>query len=175
LGERIKERGSISVEIPPAPFFKGGEETKKHRGRGASAGYTLVEVIATIVVTAILGVIFIQFMGTAISRSADPVERVRGEAAAEAVMEQIVADYVLKMNQDFSTALGLMRNDIVVNKLYGNNVSAAYIVFDTSGNEGPDTTGDNRTLKVTVNAAGNDLTTLLTQSRNEAVTPRIAF
>ena len=36
-------------EIPPAPFFKGGEETKKRRRWGSSEGYTLVEVIATIV------------------------------------------------------------------------------------------------------------------------------
>lgn len=162
-------------KIPPAPFFKGGGDTQKGSRRGSSAGFTLVEVIATIVVTAILGVIFVNFMGVAVSRSANPVDNVQGEAAAEAALERIIGDYVLKMNQDFSTALGLMRDDIVVNKLYGSNVSAAYIVFDTSGNEGPDTTGENRTLKVTVNAAGNDLTTLLTQSRNEVVTPRIAF
>ena len=50
--------------------------------------------------TAILGVIFINFMGTAMSKSVRAVEMVQGEARAEALLERIVADYVLKMNQD---------------------------------------------------------------------------
>ena len=75
-------------------------------------GFTLIEVIVTIMATAILGVIFINFMGTAMSKSVRSVEMVQGEASAEAVLERIIADYVLKMNQDSATALGLIKTDI---------------------------------------------------------------
>jgi prepilin-type N-terminal cleavage/methylation domain-containing protein len=142
-------------------------------GKSDQKGFTLVEVIVTIIATAILGVIFINFMGTAMSKSVRSVEMVQGEASAEAVLERIIADYVLKMNQNNATALGLIKTDID-NKTYGNNVTAVYIIFDSGGNEAADTAGLNRTLKVTVGAAGNDLVTLLTRSRN-ANSPPVPF
>ncbi len=144
-------------------------------------GFSLVEVIAAILVTAILGVIFVNFMGTAMSKSTKAVDVVQGEAAAEGVLERIVADYVLGMNQNDlginpnrSNALSSIKTNID-NHVYGTNVSAVYITFAADGSEvlvaSP---GTSRTLKVTVNAAGNDLTTLLTQSR-DANSPAIAF
>jgi hypothetical protein len=90
------------------------------------------------------------------------------------VLERIVADYALKMNQDFTTALGLIKADIDSQTVYGANVAAAYITFDAGGNEVPLTSGTSRTLKVTVTAAGNDLTTLLTVSR-DANSPAVAY
>jgi prepilin-type N-terminal cleavage/methylation domain-containing protein len=171
------------IKIPPAPFFKGGARGISFflplflkRGRaGLPRGYTLVEVIATIVVTAILGVIFINFMGTAVSKSTQTVDVVQSEAAAEGVLERIAGEYVLKMNLDFTTALGLIKADIDSQTVYGANVSAVYITFDAGGNEVPLTSGTSRTLKVTVAAAGSDLTTLLTQSRGDTSSPKIAF
>ena len=166
-------------KIPPAPFFEGGARgisfflpPLKKRGRGGfPQGFTLVEVIATILVTAILGAIFINFMGTALSKSTQALDVVQGEAAAEAVLERIVADYVLKMNQNFTTALGLVEKDINVNHVYGLNVTAVYITFNAGGSE---VLGGTRALKVTVAAPGNDLITLLTVSR-DATSPAIAF
>jgi type II secretory pathway pseudopilin PulG len=147
--------------------------TRTKRRLGFSKGFTLIEVIATIVTAAILGVIFIQFMGTAMSRSVDPVDWVQGEAAAEAALERITADYVLRMNQDFETALELMRTDID-GGVYGANVTADYIVFDAAGLQVELVSGTSRTLRVTVAAAGVDLTTFLTASR-DANAPPIAF
>jgi prepilin-type N-terminal cleavage/methylation domain-containing protein len=123
-------------------------------GKSDQKGFTLVEVIVTIIATAILGVIFINFMGTAMSKSVRAVEIVQGEASAEAVLERIIADYVLKMNQNNATALVLIKTDIDNKSVYGNNVTAVYIIFDSGGNEAADTAGLNRTLKVTVAAAG---------------------
>ena len=155
------------------------------RGEGAfNGGFTLVEVIVTIIATAILGVIFINFMGTAMSKSTRAVELVQGEASAEATLERIIADYVFKINQNSSTALGLIKTDIDLPiQKYGTNVSAGYIVFDSAACVPPvanlecsknDTSGLNRTLKVTVAASGNDLTILLTPSR-DANSPPVAF
>jgi len=120
-----------------------------------------------------VGVIFINFMGTAMSKSVRPVEMVQGEASAEAVLERIIADYVLKINQNEATALGLIKTDIDNKTIYGTNVTAAYINFDTNGNETPDSS-ELRTLKVTVAAAGNDMATLLTRSR-DSDSPPVSF
>jgi prepilin-type N-terminal cleavage/methylation domain-containing protein len=134
-------------------------------------GFTLIEVIVTIIAAAIVGVIFINFMGTAMSKSVRSVEMVQGEASAEATLERIIADYVLKMNQDEATALNLLWKDIKINKVYGNNVTAIYINFYPDGNIEDKGDQETRTLKVTVEAAGNDLTTLLTRSRNSNSPP----
>jgi prepilin-type N-terminal cleavage/methylation domain-containing protein len=142
-------------------------------------GFTLIEVIVTIIAAAILGAIFINFMGTAMSRSTRSLENVQGEADAESVLEKIVADYVEKINLNESSALTEMNTAINVNGAYNNSekkvtVTAAYITFNNSGNESADTGGLNRTLKVTVNANEHRLTTLLTRSRSSD-SPPVAF
>jgi prepilin-type N-terminal cleavage/methylation domain-containing protein len=137
-------------------------------GRTRANGFTLVEVIATILMTAILSAVFINFMGSAMSRSVRSVEMVRGETDAESVLERITADYVLKMNQDSATALGLMETAINTPppSVYRPDVSARYVYFDAGGNELLDTSTSPRTLEVRVAAAGNDLIVLLAQTRN---------
>ena len=142
-------------------------------GESDQRGFTLIEVIVTIMATAILGVIFINFMGTAMSKSVRSVEMVQGEASAEAVLESIIADYVLKMNQNEAAALELLRADINENKIHGNNVAATYIIF-SNGNIEDKGNVETRTLKVTVAASGNDLVTLLTRSRS-ANSPPVPF
>ena len=55
-------------------------------------GFTLIEVIVTIVVAAILGTFLVTFM-TSVPKSVNPVIQTRNLAAAQAVMEKITADY----------------------------------------------------------------------------------
>jgi prepilin-type N-terminal cleavage/methylation domain-containing protein len=136
-------------------------------GRGGfPGGFTLVEVIVTIMMAAIMGAFFIQFMGTAMSKSTRAVENVREEAAAESIMEQNVADYVTEINKDNPRdALATIRG-----RSYGNSlvsVNMGYITFNLSGAK-QTTTSKTRTLQVTVwpvKAPGNELVTLLTESR----------
>jgi len=146
-------------KIPPAPE---GPPLKKEGKRGFFSGFTLVEVIVTILAAAIMGVIFIQFMGTAMSRSTEALENVRDETNAEALMEQIVADYVLEINKaDPTLALKAIED-----RNYGPNVAKAYINFDAGGVEQVLVPPNkSRTLKITVQAPGNRLVTLLTESR----------
>jgi prepilin-type N-terminal cleavage/methylation domain-containing protein len=131
-------------------------------------GFTLVEVIATILMTAILSAVFINFMGSAMSRSVRSVEMVRGETDAESALERITADFVLKMNQNSATALDLMEKAINTppKSVYGPDVSARYVYFDTGGNELLYTGTSPLTLEVRVAAAGNDLIVLLAKTRN---------
>jgi prepilin-type N-terminal cleavage/methylation domain-containing protein len=137
-------------------------------GRSSANGFSLVEVIATIIVTAILSAVFINFMGSAMSRSVRSVEMVRGETDAESVLERITADYVLRMNQNSATSLDLMEKAINTppKSVYGPEVSARYVYFDAGGNELLDTSTSPRTLEVRVAAAGNDLIVLLAKTRN---------
>jgi len=184
-------------EIPPAPFFKRGDDyllkplfafvpstsifpfpSLKKGGQGGFApGFTLVEVIVTILMAAIMGAFFIQFMGTAMSKSTRAIENVREEAAAERIMEQIVADYVAEINNaNPAAALGTIRS-----RSYGTseaNVSMGYITFNLSGAK--QTTTLSRTLQVTVrpaHAPGNELVTLLTESRQAGspTSPPVAY
>ena len=136
-----------------------------------SKGFTLVEIIVTIVAAGILGVIFVQFMGTALEASWNAVEIVRDESSGESVMEQIIADYVADINSDPGNAL----NNVVTNyngqTINGVNITTQYIVFDASGNEGA---GGSDNLKIVLQASGlvspaisgrYPMTAILTNSR----------
>jgi hypothetical protein len=137
-----------------------------------------VEVIVTILAAGILGVIFINFMGTAMSRSARAVLNVEAEGNAQALMEQIVAEYAIEINKaDPSGALST-----VFGKNYGNTVTKQYILF-TSGGDLVASVAPTDTLKITVlwdapdapNVGGTAITTLLTNSRRSAGDPPVAF
>jgi type II secretory pathway pseudopilin PulG len=153
-------------EPHPSPLIEEGDTCTaksaplKEGGQGEFLkGFTLVEVIATILMAAIMGAFFIQFMGTAMSRSTRAIENVRNEAGAERLMEQIVADYVAEINKaDPSLALGTMKG-----KSYGTDVTMQYVTYNSSGAE--QAVALSKTLKVAVNAPGRSLTTLLTESR----------
>ncbi len=139
-------------------------------------GFTLIEVIATIIVMGILSAFFIHFMGTALNDSRQSLEQVADEAKAEGLMETIIAEYVEKINADPDTALAFIVNRESTYESdpdYGLPVSMQYIVFDAGGNEQPDTGGGNRTLKVTVEPPGYNLTTILTKSRTDPNQPPV--
>jgi prepilin-type N-terminal cleavage/methylation domain-containing protein len=159
---------NCAARIPkiPANFLKFLPLKADDQG-GFPNGFTLVEVIVTILIAAIMGAFFIQFMGTAMSRSVRAIENVRDEASAERIMEQIVADYVAEINKaDPISALGTMiaNNSNPINKYGINTVTMSYINFSPGGAEQP-SGGQTRTLKVTVQAPGSNLITLLTESR----------
>lgn len=62
-----------------------------------SSGFTLMELILVIVLIAVLGSFLIAYIGSAVTRSADPVNQTRNLAAAEAIMERITADYMIHL------------------------------------------------------------------------------
>ena len=143
----------------------------------SESGFTLIEVIATIIVMGILAAFFIHFMGTALNDSWRSLELVEGEAKAEGLMEKIIADYVERINNNNpDTALAAIKSlesSYESDPDYGMPVTMQYIVFDPSGDEQPDTGGENRNLKVTVEPPGYNLTTVLTQSRTNPIDPPV--
>jgi prepilin-type N-terminal cleavage/methylation domain-containing protein len=56
-------------------------------------GFTLIEIIITLTVTAILSAIILQAMGTNVQRSVYPLVAVRNALSLQQVMENITADY----------------------------------------------------------------------------------
>ena len=125
-----------------------------------SRGFTLVEIIVTLVVMGWMVLLFVNFMGTAQTKSWQSVEFVAGEAAAEAKVEEIIAYFTSKINSDPDTAL-----NTVMNEDFGSDVVKSYITYDSSGEAVVLTSGTSNNLRITVEAPGNDLTTILTKSR----------
>jgi prepilin-type N-terminal cleavage/methylation domain-containing protein len=126
-------------------------------------GFTLVEIIITLIATGILGAIFINLMGTALNDSWSTVEMVRDEAAAVRIMEEIIADYVYLMNTNPGGALAQIKSD-GDGGTYGTAVIMQWVDFDSSGDlVGPVAPGN--TLLVTVQASGKDIINILTNSR----------
>ncbi len=137
----------------------------------AARGFTLVEIIVTIVIMGILSAFFIHFMGTALDDSWKSVELVAGEAAAEAKLEEIIAYFTSKINDDsqLDNALSMVASQ------FSGDATMEYIVFSGSGAEEEDLSGTPRNLKVTIEAPGNNLTTILTQSRTQASDPKVGY
>ena len=141
-------------------------------------GFTLIEIIATIIVLGILAAFFIHFMGTALDDSWQSVEMVKGEAEAESIMEEIIAYYTSKINDDTDLDNALSK---VVSE-YGSNATMEYIEFnDATGNEQADSSGTKNNLKVTVKITDEDeeyshnLTTILTKSRKNSSDPKVYY
>ena len=135
--------------------------------RGNSAGgFTLVEVILTLLAAGILSVFFVNFIGAALDFSWKSVEIVTSDAETEGKMEEIIAYYTSKINDDPGTALtavvsmynGQSTNDILV--------TTQYIGFNSSGDEFDPTPSVGYVLKVTAKGPANELVTILTDSRD---------
>jgi len=140
-----------------------------------SKGFTLVEIIVTIVAAGILGAIFVHLMGTALTASWNAVEIVRDESNAEGLMERIIADYVAYINNDSGdpdSALINIFTDYNGKTVDGISITTQYIYFDSSGDE---QIGGSDNLKVVLQAPAQiapairsrfPLTTILTKSRS---------
>jgi prepilin-type N-terminal cleavage/methylation domain-containing protein len=137
-----------------------------------SGGFSLIEIIATIIIMGILSAFFIHFMGTALDDSWKSVELVAGEAEAEGKLEEIIAYFTSKINDD--TELDTALSSVVSE--FSGDATMNYITFNGSGDEVADNgSGGYRILKVTVEAPGNNLTTILTKSRTDADDPKVSY
>jgi prepilin-type N-terminal cleavage/methylation domain-containing protein len=135
----------------------------------APNGFTLIEVIVTIIVMGILAAFFIHFMGTALNDSWQSLEQVADEAEAEATLETIIAFYTSKINEDPDNALSVVKSSD-----FGSNVTMKYIIFNAGNEVVVDPTTSNN-LKVVVEAPGHDLTTILTKSRTDSNDPPVNY
>ena len=135
-------------------------------------GFTLVEIIITIVVGAIVGIMVISYMGTQLTHSGDPIIIARNEGVTEMWMERITSDYVKQMNTPvvYTTTLAtIFSRDYTIapyNMPASVTLTRSYITYDAAGNEVAVTGGGTSTnLKVTIQAGGYGLTAIFTAER----------
>jgi prepilin-type N-terminal cleavage/methylation domain-containing protein len=58
-----------------------------------NAGFTLIEIIVTITITAIAGALFVAFMGTSLTQSSLPISQVKSQYKLAQQMEEITSEY----------------------------------------------------------------------------------
>ncbi|MEA3421635.1 MAG: type II secretion system protein [Acidobacteriota bacterium] len=121
-------------------------------------GFTFIEIIVTLIIAAILGVILIQFMGSSVSGSAENVQRIKDGFVLNQEMEKITRDYRnwLKTSPDdsitvFETAVNTNYADIIVSGETG-------IIEVDPGND-----GDVEIFQVTITDGTQTLMALFTK------------
>lgn len=140
-----------------------------------NGGFTLIEVIVTLIVAAILGTMLVTFMGTTMTGSVQPLLRVQQSNTAGHVMENIITDYT-KLNFDdngagTTVALPTLKTNVQAGSTdarYGATYAIVfndYVLLNSDGSTPPiaDGTGDNRTLRVSIIQGSQTLTTLFTK------------
>jgi prepilin-type N-terminal cleavage/methylation domain-containing protein len=149
---------------------------RRHGPGFRQGGFTLLEIIITIVIAAIMGVFFVQFIGTSLIHSAHPVYRVQNLSGVTHIMEYMTADYkrlaatqlnFLETFKDY-VAYGNTTTrppGYVAYPYYGSYqvVFNGYITF-VSGVEQPETDPvKQRVLKVTIRRGDQEVTALFTR------------
>jgi prepilin-type N-terminal cleavage/methylation domain-containing protein len=131
-------------------------------------GFTLFEIVITLVVAAILATLFMQFMGTSLSRSTEPLVKVQEGLSLGEVMEKMSVDYKSLLATD-SNPLDTFKSHVENGNIVGNtpyfgsySIETKYISF-TGGTEVEDTSGENRVLKVIIGAGDQTLVALFTK------------
>ena len=127
--------------------------------RPDESGFTLIEIIVTLTVAAILSVMLVQFMGTSISRSAEPILSMQEGMTLQGIFENMSADYKQLLLTD-NTPLDTFKTR-VESGFYGTYtlIDSKYILFDISRTEAA--CNSNCTiLKVTIAAGDHSLTSL---------------
>lgn len=146
-----------------------------------SRGFTLIEVIVSLVVAGILGAMLITFMGSDVVQSANPVILAQNGAYLNEIMENMTADYKNLLSTDSSPMSTFMTN-VGAEGTQQNRYSVAdgsrpYTIVDRHGIQFAATgspvteTGDNTNppniLKVTIRypagTGGMTLTALFTK------------
>jgi len=132
-------------------------------------GFTLLEVVITLIVGSILGAILVQFMGTSMKNSFEPVIMVQNGNGVYEIMEKMNSDYKMRLMTSTGDPLADFRSDvdngniITSDPYFGEYArTTQYIIFDNFGNEVPDITAL-RILKVSITHGGQSLTALFTR------------
>ena len=146
------------------------------RGRFAKVsnqkGLTILEIIVTIVIAAILGTVLVQVMSTSLTQSSVPITLLQNTYSISQIIEEMTADYEELYDEnekkyDISTLKTYIENgNVSSNTPYYGPYSVDeidYIRFDASENQELDSSGDNNILKVSISSNNQSLTVLFTK------------
>lgn len=131
-------------------------------------GFTLMEILITIIVASILGAMLVQFLGAGMTQSAKPVVLAREGHHLNRIVEKITADYKKLMVVDPDPLTTLKThvengNSEAASPYFGAYTFKTQYVRFNSGNAEMDTTGENRTLAVTLTVNRQSLAVLFTR------------
>jgi prepilin-type N-terminal cleavage/methylation domain-containing protein len=128
----------------------------------ADRGFTLLEIVITLVVASVLGAVLAQYMNTVLARSTKPIDFLQKTYSLNQVVELITADYQALEDDDGDHDLTTLQTNIQNGNITGNNPYygkytqvTKYIKFD-GGSEALDDSGDNRVLKATITSTLNE-------------------
>ena len=134
-----------------------------------SKGFTLIEVIVSLVLVAIVGAMVVSFMGTAVTRSADPLLQVQQGHYLNQIMENITADYKALVATDatpLATLMGRIGAEGSSANSYGVEAQPYTVVENrriTFSGTAETSDPNGKVLKVTLSYRGLTLTALFTE------------
>jgi len=144
----------------------------KIRCFNCQAGFNLLEIVATLIVAAVLGSMIYAYFASSVTHSTIAITKLKRAFVLHAVMENITADYSALIESALTDPLIDPLPDLKANidsENYSPDPTENYSViqnkfikFDSSGNEIDDTSGQNDLLKVTIKNDGGTLTALFT-------------
>ncbi len=134
----------------------------------ASQGFTLIELIVSLVIVAFVATMLVNFMGTSVTRSAEPVLLARQGAYLNSIMETMTADYNASLLEGttLNAFMDRVGNEDSTQTRYSHEdhpytiVHNRLISFDGDPPTDEKNDPDSYILKVTIDYRGSTLTTL---------------
>ncbi len=129
----------------------------------SNKGFTLLEVIVSLIVISLFGAMLLGFFQTQIVGSTVPIDAMRDGFALDQIMERMTADYENIVNTDPNPLTTLDTN--ITTLSYGTYTAITqFIAFDGLNNEIAATCPTDCTiLKVTITVSNQTITTIFTQ------------
>ncbi|WP_075068154.1 prepilin-type N-terminal cleavage/methylation domain-containing protein [Desulfothermus okinawensis] len=126
--------------------------SQKRLDLSTRAGFTLIEIIITLIVAGILGVMIYTLISAHSKSSVQSVLLVRENGVLIDAMERVDGHY-RALIENHSLDLDSFKNDLdgIVHGVDSSiSVESKFIDFDSNNREVPDTSGDHKFLKVTL-------------------------
>jgi len=136
----------------------------KTRMKLKSTGFTLVEVIITLVVIAIVGSMMFSVLGTSLSKSSDPIFRMKKTFELQQVMENFVTAYEKYYAGDLDgLKASITAGETSESKPYGSYtiVENLFIKFVSNVEQPAGDTDTHDLLKVTIKNSNNETLTYI--------------
>ena len=105
-------------------------------------GFTLIEVIIMITLSALVAAVVVPYLGTSLTGSGEAVNGMVEAFEVNRVMENILAEYRYRVRKEDPNGLSVFRNDLSGFQEMGVTVTGTFIVFNQKAGLYEDFNGD---------------------------------